>query len=515
MIIILALLVSCILILTFLNLNDNYHEKLPPMFDSLVNKQKQLFIVQICKAISRNSTKTKNVLYFPYVSINAPYDKVAVYKITFLPHESFRITPQKFINFPTEPTTCTFSFETGEFIITQSLDKKRLYKLENTANEIKVKWRLDDGIYDVVSIRLHDNFQWLSENSKTDLDKINVCKYVTGTASGSTFPIPVSKIVDKSDIVDIIKQDSMFAVKKEFAGYGIFGSKFKYNEYGECSGKQYERKFCPKNTVYAGNGLCAELDNVTKTCLEFPKAIIKHTSSTLKFFKCRNTFPFYKERSCPPNKFFDAEQLKCVQVNVCKHTANGNIAVPPELKASYPTESYIECINENPVIRDCRDKFPNGKLSARGDLCCDIECGDSFDRAWLIQIENLTKNALIEKFPGDYKACDGGRLRRNIFIDDTRPILRTVKERIRKHDDTDDSIIEYDLPTFIYTLDDVRGVEKKYLYTFRDAPDLFTIRQIPVRSMKRERGHRYVYIDDNINTTTDDDLLCRKVGQGI
>lgn len=517
--IVIIILTFCLLFLTRETSRKGHSS--PPEFKLLAGKKKRLIIAKYCKSIW-NKKREKNYLYFPYISVNVDaLEKIAVYKIIFKSTGAFKIVPHKFVFLKkVDGARYTFSFETGDFVFTPPLRNNPLYNLETVANEIKIKWKTERNTYDVVSIRLNKNFRWLAHDNSL-VDVRGICDIVDGSTAVA-FPIPATGLLNTDSIANLIKQDSLFAKRKQFAGYGSWGSAFRPDEYGECHNKRFTRKLCPKDAVYAGQGTCAKLDSLTTTCLEFPQAIVKH-SSNVKYFKCAKEFPFYEERECPPNRIFDAIKSKCDYIEFCNSKSNGNIAVPDEFKEMYPPESYIECSSGRSIIRDCRNKFFGSKLAEVGNRCCDSECRDNFDAVTIIQIEHPDANSLVTKYPGNFKICKGGILQSNYFDDNTRPVVRKINEAVDKKNtrrinigdavyiDLGEAEIEYDLPTFIYTLKDGKMLEKKYLNTFRDAPELFAGRKIPVRfkSAPKKSGVS-VFIDDNVNTTIADDLFCRE-----
>lgn len=487
-------------------------------FDSIVSKSKRSLIVKYCKSIV-NTTKHKNFLYFPYIPVNIKSKKINIFKIIFNEDNTFTILPHSYIKLLNDNfNEIKFSFEDGKFKYVKKLQQQHEYKIELRAYELKIKFE-NEGVFHTNNILLNKNFQWSSNDMiPNGLDQ-SVCNQISGITN--TFPIPISGIVDNNNISTLIQNDSLFANKHQFAGYGKFGSKFNSYEYGECQNNTMNIKHCQQNSIYAGNGRCAQLYEPLKTCLEFPQAILKHYSDKNKFFKCLNKFPFFKEHICPPNQIYNNRLMKCQFINLCETNSNETIIIPKKLKSLFAPESYIECFHGQSIIRNCADKYVLGKLAESGNRCCDIECINDFNSESVIDIYVTDQQSFIKKYPGDIKICKGGQFILTRFYQ--RPHLRKVREIVQKNKrqklkiqenfqiDIGEGEIEYDLPTFIYTIGEDKKIVKKTLQTFRDAPELFFTRKFPVHFMNENREKQlFMYIDDNLYSHVNDDLICRE-----
>lgn len=485
-------------------ITTNYRQKYLPNFDTLITKEKEYLIAKYCKSL-KIKLKNKKYVYFPYINVAVHSQNILVYKI-FFNENTYEIIPFKAITLPRNNEKFKFCFDKGTLEYIENLQDMNQYKVENNFNELRIKF-IQNKDFHITSIKLNENFLWL--NNLND-----ICK-----KTDKTFPIPISEIIDKTNISTLVLNDSLFAKKKQVAGYGKFGSKFKYNQYGDCRAKKFQLKFCPNNSVYTGKGQCIELNVPIKTCLEFPQALLKHPSNNNKYLKCLRKYPFYKEKLCPVNYIFDIKNMKCSFVDLCTTSFNRKIAIPENLKSAFPKESYIECINGQAITRNCSNKFLFSKLSESGDRCCDIECIENMNIVSLINIKNDNPQSFIRSYPGHIKICKHGELVLSEFHQ--KPILRKVREAVIKNEVQKINVdklelkiikgeIEYELPTFIYTINDRKKVEKKYLQSFRDAPELFFVRKIPVNSINTKEKNIYVYIDDNVHTHINEDLIYRE-----
>lgn len=480
-----------------------------------INEQQKILIGTYCRKLIAKS-QNKKFIFIPYIAVNS--NKVYIFKVVFLANEdTYHFVFEKCIDIPTEK--CRFVFEDGSFVPFVPNGMKKNYRVEMNSNQLKIKHEANN-IPSHVTISLNHNYLWLDEWS------LNVCRHIPH-ANNKPFPLPITRIVNKANITSLLHNDDLFAREKQFAGYGTMGSKYNSNEYGVCVDGRLTIRKCPVQTVYAGNGQCAILDDIQKTCLEFPQATLRHPTNTTQYFKCITTFPFYAEKYCPATKVYDTKLMRCSEANLCAHMSNSKLAIPTMLLSNYPQESFIECVNGQSVIRKCTDKFVHGKLAATRDGCCDIECMDAFDKSTIIQLTNDDKNSFIHQYPGAVRICKGGILQPTT---NTRPIIRMVKEAVFKkqqkvitidntfHMNVHDAVIEYDLPTFIYIVDSDNTIVKKYLTTFRDAPQLFTVEKFPVKTLStngdtidnKKHTAVNVYITDNLNTALDDDLICRE-----
>lgn len=487
-----------------LKLTSKPKQRLPD-FSTIASKEKEFLIVKYCKSLKTN----EKPIYFPYINVTS--GNIFIYKIAFFNETTYEIKPLKSTTLPQWTGRCgklKFSFVKGNIQCIKSLQNMNQFQIEHTSpDELKIK-RFQNEKFIKTSIQLNKNW------SNNDSLKNVICND-SENKNNKTFPIPVNGLLTMSNLM---QKDLVFSRKKQFAGYGKFGSKFKSGEYGQCQNNIFHLKKCPKNNaVYAGGGECVELHDPLSTCLEFPRATLKHPLENNKFFKCQTKFPFYKEKTCPAFHIFN--NVKCVPVNLCKTNFNTKIAIPENFKSQFPTESYIECVNGEAITRICSEKYISGKLTEFGNGCCDLECSENMNQISLINIKISNPESFIKEYPGDVKHCKHGEL----IHHHQKPILRKVREAVFKGETHEillenklkltvkNAKIEYDLPTFIYTIREGR-VEKKFLETFRDAPELFFIRKLPVNYIGKKRNEQYVYvyIDDNLYTNLDTDLKYRE-----
>lgn len=486
-----------------------------PNFNVLACSESQKLIIKYCRLLLGKKIRSSHI-YFPYIAINSK--RAFVYKISFMDNETFHISSHSVIDLPdANDDTIQFIFEKGVFKRNKCLKNYKQFKLETISNTIKIKQQ-ENNKFEIITITLNKHLQsFVNEKPSTeDYASTDICNGIKHDICH--FPIPVSGIINKNNILTLLQHDSVLSEKKHFAGYGKIGSKFNSNEYGECINNKFYLKQCSKNHIYVGTGNCVKLEEPVKTCLEFPQAILKHPSDKNKYFKCTQSFPYHQEKTCPVSYIYDVYKQKCLLINLCKTKSNTKLAIPVKLKRHFPEESFIECIGGEFHIRNCAEKFVNGKLAERGFKCCDIECCEKFDETSLIDIHVEDTQSFIRKYPGKIKICVGGLLKLSHYYQE--PVLRKVREPISKNNihkiefdkvnfNINEAIIEYDLPTFIYFIDENKQITKKYLQTFRDAPEIFQTRKFPVTSIngKNTKDKKmYVYIEDNLNT---DELVYR------
>lgn len=542
---------------------------LPPEFHTIASKRIRELILRYCfTAIEQ--IKSSKYIFFPQIRIITPttthHDNdtidVFVYKID---KTNKSIVPYKCAHL-LKDHRYKFSFDDGSFTRQYTMNERPFYHISTELNEIIVKWRnaIDTNEEQSMHIALSKKFDWsISEQNMLSISA-NICRH---TSSLIYFPIPISGFYD--NIQKLQNYDENYKKEKYF-----MGTRFKHREYGQCYNGELSIETCKwrnhinhnsgderdaaddddtisnNGLIYMGNGQCGILDDITKTCLEYPFANLPYTNKSFngnvnndndeddnkKYWKCLPQFPYKREEMCSSNEIFNIDTTKCDKIDLCANKANDKYAIPHHMVHLFPHESYIECINGKTIIKDCAVQYRNGKLTMTKNRCVHPLCIHDTNKISFLWEENLNKDGIIKRFPSDAIICKDGLIHMassdpvitnngSSVSTAKRPLLRKVIERVNKtidhkSDDTlnislAESIIEYDLPTFTYVMnDELNVVSIKNVDTFRDAPQLFeNERRIPVKrivfDVQKNTQQAFVYIDDNLTTGVNEDLVVR------